>query len=438
MGTGTNVQKRLVALHHLDAPWKPAEVEQREGRILRQGNENEEVAIYRYVTEGSFDAYMWQALETKARFISPGDDRRARRPPGRGHRRPGAVLRRGEGDRLGQPGRADAGRGRRRVAAAGRPARRTTPTSSTWPAGASASCPETIDRPEGATGGPLGRPGDDRRPCGRPAHHRRQRGPSRRRPGRPRPPPRRPAGGRPRDHALPARHAIAAWPSAWCCIPAVAAEVFLEGATTRHGLLSREHHGPRAVLECPGAAGRIPTNPGATPSGRTWRSPRASSATTRPGSAVPFPHEAYLAELARLRDRLKAGLSAPARRPNVESTHDGRRTRRADQGPEVGACRRCHPEPHVTPSRDDCGGARQRTHPPPGRVGNHASTRHRARTRPRGIEGAASSPAEDHDPHIDVQDGPRPAPGAVYREHARRSNSGSKAQSINMPHIKSN
>ncbi|MBS0261813.1 MAG: DEAD/DEAH box helicase family protein [Planctomycetes bacterium] len=69
MGTGTNVQKRLVGLHHLDAPWKPAEVEQREGRILRQGNDNKEVAIYRYVTEGSFDAYMWQALETKARFI---------------------------------------------------------------------------------------------------------------------------------------------------------------------------------------------------------------------------------------------------------------------------------------------------------------------------------------------------------------------------------
>jgi len=70
MGTGTNVQKRLVALHHLDAPWKPAEVEQREGRILRQGNENEEVAVYRYVTTGSFDSYMWQALETKARFIN--------------------------------------------------------------------------------------------------------------------------------------------------------------------------------------------------------------------------------------------------------------------------------------------------------------------------------------------------------------------------------
>ena len=70
MGAGTNVQKRLVALHHLDAPWKPAEVEQREGRILRQGNTNAEVAIYRYVTAASFDAYMWQALETKAKFIS--------------------------------------------------------------------------------------------------------------------------------------------------------------------------------------------------------------------------------------------------------------------------------------------------------------------------------------------------------------------------------
>jgi len=69
MGTGTNVQKRLIALHHLDAPWKPAEVEQRDGRILRQGNLNPEVQIYRYVTQGSFDAYMWQALETKAKFI---------------------------------------------------------------------------------------------------------------------------------------------------------------------------------------------------------------------------------------------------------------------------------------------------------------------------------------------------------------------------------
>lgn len=70
MGTGTNVQERLIALHHVDAPWKPAEVEQREGRILRQGNLNDEVEIYRYVTEGSFDAYMWQTLQTKAEFIN--------------------------------------------------------------------------------------------------------------------------------------------------------------------------------------------------------------------------------------------------------------------------------------------------------------------------------------------------------------------------------
>ena len=69
MGAGTNVQRRLIALHHLDAPWRPRDIEQREGRILRQGNANQEVQIYRYVTEGSFDAYMWQTLETKARFI---------------------------------------------------------------------------------------------------------------------------------------------------------------------------------------------------------------------------------------------------------------------------------------------------------------------------------------------------------------------------------
>jgi hypothetical protein len=70
MGIGTNVQTRLCALHHLDAPWRTCDVEQREGRILRQGNECEDVEIFRYVTEGSFDSYMWQTLETKARFIA--------------------------------------------------------------------------------------------------------------------------------------------------------------------------------------------------------------------------------------------------------------------------------------------------------------------------------------------------------------------------------
>jgi hypothetical protein len=69
MGAGTNAQRRLKALHHIDAPWRPRDIEQRDGRILRQGNLNAEIDIYRYVTEGSFDAYMWQTLETKARFI---------------------------------------------------------------------------------------------------------------------------------------------------------------------------------------------------------------------------------------------------------------------------------------------------------------------------------------------------------------------------------
>ena len=70
MGVGTNVQKRLVAMHHLDAPWRPADVEQRDGRILRQGNLNKEVRVFRYITEGSLDAYRWQTLNTKANFIA--------------------------------------------------------------------------------------------------------------------------------------------------------------------------------------------------------------------------------------------------------------------------------------------------------------------------------------------------------------------------------
>lgn len=70
MGTGVNIQNRLVALHHLDAPWRPADIEQREGRIIRQGNLNALVHIYRYVCEGSFDSYVWNCLTTKQRFIS--------------------------------------------------------------------------------------------------------------------------------------------------------------------------------------------------------------------------------------------------------------------------------------------------------------------------------------------------------------------------------
>ena len=70
MGAGTNCQDRLIALHDLDAPWRPGDLEQRAGRIIRQGNMNPEVHIYRYVTERSFDAYLWQTIETKQKFIS--------------------------------------------------------------------------------------------------------------------------------------------------------------------------------------------------------------------------------------------------------------------------------------------------------------------------------------------------------------------------------
>lgn len=70
MGTGTNIQDRLIALHHVDCPYRPSDIEQREGRILRQGNMNEEVSIYRYVTKDTFDAYLWQMVENKQRFIS--------------------------------------------------------------------------------------------------------------------------------------------------------------------------------------------------------------------------------------------------------------------------------------------------------------------------------------------------------------------------------
>ena len=70
MGAGTNIQKKLCALHHIDVPWRPSDIEQREGRILRQGNDCKEVEIFRYATEGTFDSYSWQTIEYKQKFIS--------------------------------------------------------------------------------------------------------------------------------------------------------------------------------------------------------------------------------------------------------------------------------------------------------------------------------------------------------------------------------
>ena len=100
-GAGTNVQKRLVALHHLDTPYRPSDMEQREGRIIRQGNTNDKVQIFTYVTERTFDSYSYQILENKQRFISQinkgdltvtdkqgGSDRKR----SRGHRRNDTLL----------------------------------------------------------------------------------------------------------------------------------------------------------------------------------------------------------------------------------------------------------------------------------------------------------------------------------------------------------
>ena len=71
IGTGTNVQKRLIAVHDLDIPWRPADLEQRAGRIIRQGNENKNVQILRYVTKGTFDTYSYQTLENKQKLAQP-------------------------------------------------------------------------------------------------------------------------------------------------------------------------------------------------------------------------------------------------------------------------------------------------------------------------------------------------------------------------------
>jgi len=70
MGVGTNIQDRAIALHHVDCPWRPADIEQRDGRGLRQGNQNPEIRLFRYAVEGSFDSYSWQTVERKARFIN--------------------------------------------------------------------------------------------------------------------------------------------------------------------------------------------------------------------------------------------------------------------------------------------------------------------------------------------------------------------------------
>ena len=146
MGTGVNVQQRLKALHHLDVPWLPSQIEQREGRIERQGNQHDEIEIYAYATLGSMDATMWQNNERKARFIAAAlsGDRSIRRLEE--HRQPGQPVRHGQGDRLGrQPADAEGRAGKRDRPAANASARRISTTSRTSAAASSTPAHDQAD-----------------------------------------------------------------------------------------------------------------------------------------------------------------------------------------------------------------------------------------------------------------------------------------------------
>ncbi|MGE3999009.1 MAG: DEAD/DEAH box helicase family protein [Planctomycetaceae bacterium] len=309
MGTGTNVQKRLVALHHLDAPWKPAEVEQRDGRILRQGNENEEVAVYRYVTEGSFDAYMWQALETKARFIGQviTGDNAARRAEDIGGQELSyaevkaiasgnpAVLTLAEADaelqrlNLLKKNHLDEQFVARRsvrdlpTSIAGLTERLNKLTTDRQTATDHAADPMTI-------GGRTYAREDLSAVLGK------------------------------RLDALPmtvtetTRIAIGEYKGMHFGIvlhPNFPPDVYLEGATTRTSGLSREHQGPRAVLNAlERLAGGYASECDRVQGDLSIAESQLRDYQARLGK--PFAHETYLSELTSLRDQLKAGLSATA------------------------------------------------------------------------------------------------------------------------------
>ena len=314
MGTGTNVQKRLVALHHLDAPWKPAEVEQREGRILRQHNENEEVAIYRYVTEGSFDAYMWQALETKARFISQvitGDSavRRAEDIGGQelsyaevkaiASGNP-AVLTLAEADAelqrltILQRNHADEQfLARRRLrelpeTIENLSERLTNLTADLTTAKAHAGDPIAIGNRTASPEHEIAVLGAALEAL--PEHVRETR--------------RVPVG------------VYRGLRFGMVLHPGHAPEVYLGGAITRQASLSREHHGPRAVMN---ALQRLAGNYSFECDSvrQDLGIAEAQLRDYRARLGTPFPHDSYLSELTGLRDLLKAGLSVAAHEPGA-------------------------------------------------------------------------------------------------------------------------
>jgi N12 class adenine-specific DNA methylase len=310
MGTGTNVQKRLVALHHLDAPWKPAEVEQREGRILRQGNDNPQVAIYRYVTEGSFDAFLWQTLETKAKFIAQIMDGRATARSA--HDIGGEALSYAEVKAIasGNPAvltlaEADAELQKLSILKKthdneqflARRYRNTLPTTidslSDRLSGLSA------DRATAAAhaGDPMITIGS--RPLAREDAMLL-------------------LGDRldslPRHVSQMQRFRLGAYRGlsfGMMLHPQGAPDLYLEGAATRQTQLSREHQGPRAVLN---ALERL-SEGYSLECERVQKDLQIAQAQLRDYQArigAPFAHDEYLTKLTALRDRLKAGLSAPA------------------------------------------------------------------------------------------------------------------------------
>ena len=420
MGTGTNVQKRLVALHHLDAPWKPAEVEQREGRILRQGNENEEVAIYRYVTEGSFDAYMWQALETKARFIAQvmtGDNavRRAEDIGGQelsyaevkaiASGNP-AVLTLAEADaelqRLAilKKNHAD-----EQYLARRKPARVARATSRGWSAASPTSTQDMATAKAHA---------DDPITIGERTCKREE---ALELLGRP---PEIPARRRARDAQRPPRATIAACASALRCPRTAVPEVFVEGARRAMAPLSRDHHGPRAILNAvERLVGSYDAQCDTRPADLAIAQDQLRDYQARLGA--PFPHDAYLTELTGLRDQLKAALSIttpdPAAKP-LPPAHE-----LADQ---IKALKAAHTI-EAAPQRLTARSAARAEEPIAARI------RHRVK------ESARSSPEEDTSlPAAAAQPSPRAASTAPTQPglfEVRRPPAPAKPRTFHQEHV---
>ena len=288
-----------------------AEVEQRDGRILRQGNTNEEVAIYRYVTaRRPSTPTCGRPWKPRRKFIAQVHDRRQHGPPGRGHRRPGALLRRGQSHRVGQPRRADAGRGRRRTAPAACPPE--APCRRAVPGPAPAAGLASGHHPAGA---PPGRPHPGHRhrrgPCHRSGHHRHAAATAGTTPWRPWPRACSAAGHRLRDAQRAPGLCLAACALAWCSIRRA-----LRRCPSRAPSRGRRHSPGTSTARAPSS-----TRSSASSAARQAERDKAArdlaiaqgqrrDYEARLGAA--FAHAGYLAALTDLRNQLEAALSRTA------------------------------------------------------------------------------------------------------------------------------